>query len=640
MSLLNNNMIHHYSAMYSLSDPVIISQHSAIDDQIVELQKAVSELRYKRNTLLPVSALCPEVLLHILEFAAQEPPGGRDGPLRRLRLSQVCRRWRDILLAASSFWSNIRPAAIYQEALWECFLGRSRSAPLHLLITTSYNAAPHFVEKFLDKLEYSQRLTSLSLSLIYGRETKDIWNALEAHRLPLAHLEIVGDFFPTTATAQSCRKLSTLFPLLRSLKVYENSPAVEPLEFPDWALPHTLTSLDMTYQSVVKSSWTAILEALRPLQNLRLLHLRKAVASLPSNRSDMPVSSHIPSDKHLLVLPHLQSLTLKSSGESNIQLLQSMVLPALTQVDVDLGVENLYTRAASILHGNILPPLSKALLSLQHPRSAKAVLLRQIADTTRGYALAHGRLRFNWSTNFVCEEDYMDPAFPTCNFERYTPHSTLTLSILQANVMSGARGRTQRNLDKVYSRGISGLEGIKIFICEIPAFDLGVIFPKTIRAMSDLRILCFDNLALAFNDLPAVFAKTPDDRGPLPHLHTLQLSFTKITPENLEILVSILLTRQTAGMNRLRLIFVECFSCTVPLASLCERLNPLANVQILKADGSDNLDSEWLVEDSDSDDDNSDEDNSSRDWDENTDDLDNYEVTFDDLNTEGDIWDW
>lgn len=234
----------------------------------------------------------------------------------------------------------------------------------------------------------------------------------------------------------------------------------------------------------------------------------------------------------------------------------------------------------------------------------------------------------------------MDPAFPICNFERYTPHSTLTLSILQTNVMSGARGRTQRNLDEVYSRGISGLEGVKIFICEIPAFDLGVIFPKTIRAMSDLRILCFYNLALAFNDLPAVFAKTHDGQGSLPHLHTLQLSFTKITPENLEILVSILLTRQTAGMNRLRLIFVECFSCTVPLATLCERLNPLANVQIMKADGSDNLDSEWLVEDSDEDDDSSDEDNSSRDSDENTDDLDNYEVTFDDLNTEGDIWDW
>ncbi|KAJ7826473.1 hypothetical protein B0H14DRAFT_2264124, partial [Mycena olivaceomarginata] len=96
-----------------------------------EIQLLQRALRTRRNSLVPISALPTEVLTPILELC---PTIAVDGPgfktanfIREATLSHVCRRWREITLKSSTFWSNI----VLSRPRWALeMLHRSPAAPL------------------------------------------------------------------------------------------------------------------------------------------------------------------------------------------------------------------------------------------------------------------------------------------------------------------------------------------------------------------------------------------------------------------------------------------------------------------------------------------------------------------------------
>ncbi|KAJ7866604.1 hypothetical protein B0H14DRAFT_3861976 [Mycena olivaceomarginata] len=96
--------------------------------EILLLQRA---LRTRRNSLASVSALPIELLTPILELcptiAVDTPDFKTANFVRGVTLSHVCRRWREIALKRSTFWTHI----VLSRPRWALeMLHRSRAAPL------------------------------------------------------------------------------------------------------------------------------------------------------------------------------------------------------------------------------------------------------------------------------------------------------------------------------------------------------------------------------------------------------------------------------------------------------------------------------------------------------------------------------
>ena len=64
----------------------------AIDDEIDSLQESIRALKFRRNTLAPISRLLPEILVAIFSISSH----GELRHLDRICVSHVCRRWRGI----------------------------------------------------------------------------------------------------------------------------------------------------------------------------------------------------------------------------------------------------------------------------------------------------------------------------------------------------------------------------------------------------------------------------------------------------------------------------------------------------------------------------------------------------------------
>lgn len=148
--------------MYSLSDPAVISQRDSLESRARALQKDLCDIRSRQNQLLPVAALCQEVLLQIFEYAA-EISVKRDGTLARLRLAHVCQHWRETALAASSFWAIIRHGVHLiagRKGLVECFL-----EPITVCSTAS-NTQPYCFWKLScgrESTEHPESTSSLTM---------------------------------------------------------------------------------------------------------------------------------------------------------------------------------------------------------------------------------------------------------------------------------------------------------------------------------------------------------------------------------------------------------------------------------------------------------------------------------------------
>ena len=102
-------------------------QQQTIDAEINSLEESIRALRQRRNTLSPISSLPAEVIAAI--FLLARLPGERGQP--DIRVAQVCRRWREIVLDHPRFWSHINLTAIGRAGMTE-MLARAKMAPLYL----------------------------------------------------------------------------------------------------------------------------------------------------------------------------------------------------------------------------------------------------------------------------------------------------------------------------------------------------------------------------------------------------------------------------------------------------------------------------------------------------------------------------
>lgn len=607
--------------MHSLSDPSVISQRQAIVNRIDALKQDICNLLSQQNEFLPVAALCPDVLLQVLDYAAASTDYSM---LARVRFAQVCRHWRSVTLGTPSFWSTIHHTqGDWKEgALLQCFLERSHSADIQvdwsLLAIHRRPRSCHprayygsddsddscySTQKALQALSsHTGRITSFCCSSAdhryYNSDDGLIWAILDEHPPPLVHLTISGRFALATFSAQRCTRISSMFPMLQTLKVGVGKdyswPSTLPLE---WALPHTLTSLDITYAPIrhnvrrdTTEPWTAILQQLRPLQNLQTLKLCNVVGHYNADDHDIIADS----ESESLTLPSLRSLILKGATDSgaHIRLLESLVLPSLAQLDVDILVQGLCKSISGRLLGTIFPRLHQAFLT-----HSQIVVLRQTSIDTDRYGY-HGdpnmKVSCLWSTKLVPGLEYTRPTnSPIRKIDDYPSHSSLNIHIRHVTSDDETRrGETQTYLDNLHLQGIPGLHTIEVFafhgsrrLATWSATPRGILPLNTIRSMSKLRVLCLYKLASVLDDIASLFARFPDGTHPFPHMHTLQISIATVDDELLDGLETILRERQSAGMKRLRVVLIGRLKRDGwhvdrdTHVSYKERLQPMADIQ-------------------------------------------------------------
>ncbi|KAI9455926.1 hypothetical protein BJY52DRAFT_615746 [Lactarius psammicola] len=112
-------------------------QRQAIDAEIKTLEESIRALRLRRNALVPVSSLPPEVIAAIFTFlrlrftSAAFTLGEKTNTLPWLHVAHVCHRWREIALNQSPFWSHVDFTTLTSAGAAE-ILARAKKAPLHL----------------------------------------------------------------------------------------------------------------------------------------------------------------------------------------------------------------------------------------------------------------------------------------------------------------------------------------------------------------------------------------------------------------------------------------------------------------------------------------------------------------------------
>ncbi|KAI9444552.1 hypothetical protein H4582DRAFT_1909696 [Lactarius indigo] len=111
-------------------------QKRAIDAEIKSLEESILALRLRRNALIPVSSLPPEVIAAIfsclrLRASTAITIGGKPDLLAWLHVAHVCHRWREIALNQAPFWSHVDFTTLTSAGAAE-ILARAKKAPLHL----------------------------------------------------------------------------------------------------------------------------------------------------------------------------------------------------------------------------------------------------------------------------------------------------------------------------------------------------------------------------------------------------------------------------------------------------------------------------------------------------------------------------
>ncbi|KAF8644090.1 hypothetical protein AX16_008695 [Volvariella volvacea WC 439] len=144
------------------------AERARIDQEILQLEEQLRDLRLRRNALVPISQLPPEILSRIMtiyqrDIFNEKPPKNEHPSPRSLlwiSITQVSSHWRDVALQCPSLWNAISLPAMRHEWAELHFL-RSQGTPLSLNVQSPTVKVEHWL-RILPSLERSlDRVTSL-----------------------------------------------------------------------------------------------------------------------------------------------------------------------------------------------------------------------------------------------------------------------------------------------------------------------------------------------------------------------------------------------------------------------------------------------------------------------------------------------
>jgi hypothetical protein len=302
---------------------------SSMDEDIEATMGHLLSLLARRNALVPIFILPPELLSRIFHFhALEEPSWSGLETLGWIRATHVCRHWRRVALDDSTLWATI--SGIPRSKRWIAeTLARAKCAPLTIdLIDPPDNA---ILSMFPSQFSHTRELRLRSLSLAHVDNIRELCGleapVLEHFELDMSDASLPVTFYQPIETkffkgdAPRLRTFSlchvripwSLIPLIRLSQLIIT-------------LPREISSADDLPLHDELNQFIGVLANSPGLENLVLQFC------LPS------MLSHF--SRQTIHLPHLSHLGLAGSSSRVTNLLKTLKLPSSTKLHLRCTADN------------------------------------------------------------------------------------------------------------------------------------------------------------------------------------------------------------------------------------------------------------------------------------------------------------
>ena len=302
---------------------------STVNNGIDATRQFLRSLFTRRNALMPISLLPPEILAHVFHLLVlEDPPFSRRRNLGWITVTHVCRHWRQVALDDTSLWARIRDTPTNTKWISE-MLARAKNAPLDIEFNDVGRSSPKALLMTPSHLFHTRQFRIHSPSMVHFDSVRDIfsWEAPA-----LEHFEI-------TVTAYSCidfRDLGGIM-LFRGhaprLRTFSISQVVIP-----WSLiPRgQLTQLTIACVNGDDYSPGDLNQLIDLLVNCPALEVLALESCLPSQLAEFPPDQ-------IIRFPHLSRLRLRGSTSRIMNMLKMLKLPSSTTLHLNCASETAST---------------------------------------------------------------------------------------------------------------------------------------------------------------------------------------------------------------------------------------------------------------------------------------------------------
>ncbi|KAF9232499.1 hypothetical protein BU15DRAFT_81186 [Melanogaster broomeanus] len=322
------------------STSAVAEAQARIDDKVALLRLPICALLTRRNGLLPVSRLPPDVLANIFlcqahSFYQDHGYSRTSGAPPWANVLYTCHHWRDVALSCPSLWSFL----FVSSPRWtEELLSRTKMAPLRIRVDVGCSTQEEmmFFEKVTTDVTRIQ-----DLSLKFPRSLAEGFFSKLSTPAPLLH---TLRLFVTKSGAESVLVPDTLFnrdtPALRTLELYRCHIS--------WCSP-TLTGLTiLRLRDIASSSQptvTELLAMLRHMPDLAHLYLENALSG----------AEHILASQHYLLsecvdLPQLLRLAIIAPFSAVVVFLSNVTVPSKTELRICCRHDTKFTETHTPLY--------------------------------------------------------------------------------------------------------------------------------------------------------------------------------------------------------------------------------------------------------------------------------------------------
>ena len=317
---------------------------SAIEKEIDATRALITSLLMRRNSLTPVFLLPPELLARIFHFhTLAEPPWVGVG-LNRLgwiKVTHVCRHWRQVALDHASLWARISGFPMSVKWITEQ-LSRAKNAPLAIELFDT--PTPETISLIPPHFAHTRELRLYGLTDAHVNGVKEICG-LEAP--DLEHFEL--------GLSMSSPMTSDLFkgkaPKLRSLSLRQ--VRVPWSSFPRCQLSQLKIVLfdEAPDDAPSHASLNQLIDVLTNCPNLEVLVLESCLPPILCQ-----------SHKRTVNLPRLSHLGLAGSSSRVVRFFETLHLPSSTRLNLDCVAESAFGNDGGLILPLVLSHFNRSAL--------------------------------------------------------------------------------------------------------------------------------------------------------------------------------------------------------------------------------------------------------------------------------------
>ena len=334
---------------------------SSVDKEIEAARHHILTLLTRRNSLAPISLLPPELLARIFHFhAAFERSSYHGETLGRIRVTHVCRYWRQVALEDSTLWARFSRLPPSTTCLAE-MLDRAKGAPLVIDLDNPRDSKT--LSMFSSHLSHIRelRLRNLPDSLTCENSIQELCS-LEAPMLE--HFEFEGRSVSPVVVPPSvgAKFFNGQAPKLRTFSLCQ-------VQIPWSLVPRTqLSQLRIVlYEETSTGYYSPLSDTSNQL--IDVLTNNPALEDLVLQFCLPPMLSHVCHDQ-TIHLPRLSHLGLAASSSRVAHLLKMLKLPSSTKLHLNCVSETLDTQ-----NNGIILPLISAHFNRPNPVTFKSFVL-------------------------------------------------------------------------------------------------------------------------------------------------------------------------------------------------------------------------------------------------------------------------